>query len=79
MIQVNVNFGKLKDYYFIAQKQNADFEGQLSGGVNCRELVTTWKYDEEGNIVYYTYDKKTGEIISKTKYKNPYQNLIQPK
>lgn len=36
-----------------------------------REIITTWKFDEEGNIVYYTIDKKTGEVLSKTKYKNP--------
>ena len=79
MIQVNLIFGNNDDYYFLTHKQNTDFEGQSSCDANGRELVTTWKYDEEGNIVYYTYDKKTGEIITKTKYKNPYKNLIQPK
>ena len=36
-------------------------------------------FDMNFRRIYYTYDKKTGEIISKTKYKNPYKNLIQPK
>lgn len=43
---------------------------------NDEETATTWKFDEEGNLVYYTYKVKTGEIVSIIKYKNP--NSIKP-
>ena len=38
--------------------------------VKNREIITIWRFDEEGNIVYYTLDKNTREILSITKYKN---------
>ena len=40
-----------------------------------KEVYATWKYDEEGNIVYYKYDKKTGKLISKTVCKNPAKEI----
>lgn len=79
MINFNVTFGNQNYNYFIRKQQDADFDDRTSCNTKGREVVTSWKYDEEGNIVYYTYDKKTGEVISKTKYKNPYKGLIQQK
>ncbi len=59
-------------YYYerISNSENIA-ESDKNSDTNVREKITTWRFDEEGNIVYYTIDKKTGEIISITKYKNP--------
>ena len=49
--------------------------GDSSAGssIGGRETYVTWRYDESGNIVYYTIDKSTGEILDSHKYKNPAQ------
>ena len=59
-------------YYYerISNSENMA-ESDKNSDTNVREKITTWRFDEEGNIVYYTIDKKTGKIISITKYKNP--------
>lgn len=79
MINFDVNFRRQNYYYLAMQTQEAELGEQTSYNKNGREVVTSWKYDEEGNIVYYTYDKNSGEILTQTKYKNPYKNIVQPK
>ena len=75
MLRVNFHAYSLDKYKMLNNSNiNAD-----SSGVNQnirREIYVTWKYDSEGNIVYYTYDKNTGELIDKQTYKNPAQNII---
>ena len=46
-------------------------ESGTNSNTSVKEIYVTWKYDEEGNIVYYTYDKNTGELIESHKCKNP--------
>lgn len=69
-----VSVNRIINYYpsniDFAPSQKSDF-GKNGDNIEVQETYTTWRFDEEGNIVYYTYNKKTGELISKTKYKNP--------
>ena len=51
---------------------NADSQEPSTGSnISQRETYVTWRYDEDGNIVYYTFDKNSGELIDTHKYKNP--------
>lgn len=73
----SVNFNSYKYKLYNYANINNNCESNTNHSILGREIYTTWKYDEEGNLVYYTYDKKTGELISKTKYDNPYKNFIK--
>lgn len=74
---------KLNPYYNfnnIALTQTiSDGEFQENQMSEVGETETTWRYDEEGNIVYYVYNKKTKALISTTKCKNPNINLFAQK
>lgn len=72
---VNFNLYNYSLYNYAGIKKSTDTSEH-----NCKpvkETYTVWKFDEEGNIVYCTYDKKTGELISKIKYKNPYKDFMK--
>ena len=73
MISVNritgYNYYPYTDFEQYQKKDSVDMNQNTD--INKDEIVTTWQFDEEGNIVYYTYNVKTGKIISKIKYKNP--------
>ena len=67
MINFNANFGNLDNYYYIRQRKDTDYSEHTSCNAKGREVATSWKYDEEGNIVYYTYDKKNRRNSFKNK------------
>ena len=71
MISINRigNYYRPQNYYPL-RVNKTDFNHQCPNN-NCAddETYTTWKFDEFGNIVYYTYKVKTGEIVSKVVYK----------
>lgn len=72
MLSINRITG-IYSYNYYGKIYSLAASNECCGNIHCnaRETITTWRFDEEGNIVYYTKDKKTGEILSIVKYKNP--------
>ena len=68
---INFNTCSYAINYGILPTKTSTSDGDNSFHDCTRKTYVTWKYDEEGNIVYYTYDCETGELISKVKCKNP--------
>ena len=72
-MSLGVNFNSYSfDKYNIRKKTSINSD--VSDGnqnISGREIYVTWRYDEQGNIVYYTFDKNSGELIDTHKYSNP--------
>ena len=74
-VGISVNPYLLNTYVGVyPQTQISDLENQAFESTEG-EYYVTWKYDEEGNIVYYKYNKITGKLISSAKYKNPANDI----
>jgi hypothetical protein len=72
MINFQSRFFGTNDYSYKNNNDNV----QDTEKHDIKHKHTYWKLDGNGNIVYYTVDTETGEIISKEVYKNPAAGLF---